>query len=426
MSDGATLHAFASRLYPICRSLTGQGVRDTFALLRERIPLEITEVPSGTTVFDWTVPPEWNIEAARLLDPHGAAVCDFADHNLHVVSYSAPTEATLTLDELQPHLHSDPANPDWIPYRTSYYRRNWGFCLPHARRALLSPGSYRAEVRSRLEAGSLTYGEWLVPGRSRDEVLFYTHTCHPSLANDNTSGMAVATTLAEWVASAPRRFSYRFVFGPGTIGSLCWLQAHEHDLGRIRGGLVLGLLGDASPLTYKHSRREDTYTDEAGGFVVSQFAPAGRVLTFSPYGYDERQFCSPGFDLPIGRLTRGVNGGFREYHSSGDDLAFLRPECLAQSLEACRLFVELFEHDVRYVNASPKGEPQLGKRGLYGAVGGRSPAEREQAMLWVLNQSDGTRSLLEVARRSGLGFGMIVEAAEALEAAGLLRDKGVE
>jgi aminopeptidase-like protein len=426
MSDGARLHAFASRLYPFCRSLTGQGVRDTFALLRERIPLQISEVPSGTTVFDWTVPPEWNIESARLLDPHGAVVCDFADHNLHVVSYSAPIEAMLTLDELQPHLHSDPANPGWIPYRTSYYRRNWGFCLPHARREALASGQYRIEVRSQLEAGSLTYGQWLVPGRSRDEVLFYTHTCHPSLANDNTSGMAVATALAEWVAGAPRRFSYRFVFGPGTIGSLCWLQAHEHDLGRIRGGLVLGLLGDGSPLTYKRSRREDTYADEAGSFVVSQFEPVGRVLPFAPYGYDERQFCSPGFDLPLGRLTRGVNGGFREYHSSGDDLAFIHPECLAQSLEACRLFVELFEHDARYVNVSPKGEPQLGKRGLYGAVGGRSPAEREHAMLWLLNQSDGTRSLLDVARRSGLGFGMIVEAAQALEAAGLLREKGVE
>jgi aminopeptidase-like protein len=426
MNDGAHLHAFASRLYPLCRSLTGQGVRDTFALLRGRIPLDIAEVPSGTTVFDWTVPPEWNIEAARLVDPHGGVVCDFADHNLHAVSYSAPIEAVLTLGELQPHLHSDPANPDWIPYRTSYYRRNWGFCLPHARRESLAAGRYGVEVRSRLEAGSLTYGEWLVPGRIRDEVLFYTHTCHPSLANDNASGMAIATALAEWVASAPRRYSYRFVFGPGTLGSLCWLQAHESELSRIRGGLVLGLLGDTSPLTYKRSRRGDSYTDDVGSYVVSRFEPAGRVLDFAPYGYDERQFCSPGFDLPVGRLTRGVNDGFREYHSSGDDLTFIRPECLAQSLEACRLFVELFEQDGRYVNASPKGEPQLGKRGLYGAVGGRSPAEREHAMLWLLNQSDGTRSLLEVARRSGLAFGMIVEAAQALEAAGLLHKKGGE
>jgi aminopeptidase-like protein len=259
-----------------------------------------------------------------------------------------------------------------------------------------------------------------VPGRSRDEVLIFTHVCHPSLANDNTSGMAVATALAQWVAGEQRRYTYRFVFAPGTIGSLCWLKKNERRLGRVRSGLVLGLLGDAGPLTYKMSRDENTMTDAIGQYVVSQVDPRARVIPFSPYGYDERQLCSPGFNLPVGRLTRSVNGGYPEYHSSADDLGLVRPECLEQSLEACKLFVTVLEQDARYVNRSPKGEPRLGKRGLYGAVGGGSPADREHAMLWLLNQSDGSKSLLDVARRSGLRFDIIREAAEALEQAGLL------
>jgi aminopeptidase-like protein len=418
---GADLHRFAGRLFPLCRSLTGRGVRDTFAILCERIPLQVREIPSGSQVFDWEVPLEWNVESAWLRDPGGEVVADLAKHNLHLVGYSAPVNETLALEDLQAHLYSDPMHSGWIPYRTCYYRRHWGFCLPHDVRVALQEGTYHAEIVGSLAPGSLTYGEWLIPGASRDEVLFFTHTCHPSLANDNASGMAVTTALAEWIASSSRRLSYRLIFAPGTIGSLCWLQDHEDGLRYVRGGLTLGLLGDASSLTYKRSRREDTFTDAVGEYVVSQFQPSGRVLPFSPYGYDERQFCSPGFDLPIGRLSRAINGGFAEYHSSADDMAFIRPEQLEQSLDACKLFVEIFEADARYVNLAPKGEPQLGKRGLYGAVGGQAPADREHAMLWLLNQSDGSRSLLDVARRSGLGFGIISEAAAALERAGLLQ-----
>jgi aminopeptidase-like protein len=421
--NGDELHAFASQLYPICRSITGQGVRQTLALIRGRIPLEVREIPSGTAVYDWEVPLEWNIDDACVYAPDGSRVIDFQEHNLHLMSYSEPVAKTVSLAALNENLHSLPDRPTWIPYRTSYYRRNWGFCLRHETRQALVPGQYRVEINSSLTRGSLSYGEFAIPGHNRDEVLFFTHVCHPSLANDNTSGMAIATALAGWIASEPRRFSYRFVFGPGTIGSLCWLRENEAGLSRVRAGLVLALLGDAGALTYKMSREGNTLVDSVASYVVSQMDPAGTVIPFTPYGYDERQLCSPGFNLPIGRLTRSVNGGYTQYHTSADDLTLIRPDCLAQSLEACKLFVSVIEQDARYVNLSPKGEPRLGKRGLYGPVGGRSPAAREEAMLWILSQSDGSRSLLDVARRSGLPFAIIREAALELEKIGLLEQQ---
>jgi len=395
-------------------------VRDTLTLIRQRIPIDVHEVPSGTTAFDWEVPLEWNIDDAVILCADGRRIVDFRQHNLHVVSYSEPVSATVSLVDLAPHLHSLPDRPTWIPYRTTYYRRGWGFCLSDDARREMRPGKYRVEIKSSLEPGSLTFGEIALPGRRRDEVLFFTHVCHPSLANDNASGMAVVTALAEWISGQPRRYTYRLVFAPGTIGSLCWLMLNERRLGRVKAGLVLGLLGDAAPLTYKMSRGENTLTDDIAGYVVAQVDPGGRVIPFSPYGYDERQLCSPGFDLPIGRLTRSVNGGYPEYHSSADDLGLIREDRLAQSLDACKMFVDVLEQDARYVNRNPKGEPRLGKRGLYGSIGGAAPLHREQAMLWVLNQSDGSKTLLDVARRSGLAFDIIQEAATALEKAGLL------
>jgi len=420
---GEELFQLAAKLYPICRSITGEGVRRSLAIIGEQLPLVVHEVPSGSAVYDWEVPLEWNIEDAAVFSPDGERVVDFQNHNLHVVSYSEPVAATLCLEELDQKLHSLPEHPEWIPYRTSYYRRAWGFCLRHDARLGLRSGDYRVEIRSSLAPGSLTYGELAVPGRDRHEVLFFTHTCHPSLANDNAAGMAVTTALAKWVASAPRRFSYRFVFAPGTIGSLCWLKANERSLGRIRAGLVLALLGDPGSLTYKMSRDGEAWTDSIATYALSQIDAASRVLPFSPYGYDERQLCSPGFNLPIGRLTRSANGGYPQYHSSADDLGLIRPVHLEESLAACRMFVDVLEEDARYVNRSPKGEPRLGKRGLYGAVGGVTPAQREHAMLWVLNQSDGSKSLLDIARRSGVPFGVVREAASALEAAGLLESE---
>jgi aminopeptidase-like protein len=427
MTDiGQKLYDVAARIYPICRSITGDGVRRTLQVLGQRIPMVLHEVPTGARVFDWEVPLEWNIEDASLSDGDGCRVIDFRSHNLHIVNYSEPVSCMLPLDELAPYLHSSPEHPASIPYRTSYYRRNWGFCLAHRERERLAPGRYRVDIKSSLQPGAMTYGEVTVHGRSRDEVILFTHVCHPSLANDNAAGMSITAALAEWVASEPRRYTYRIVFAPGTIGSLCWLKANESRLKRVRHGLVLGLLGDPGALTYKRSRRGNAEIDTVVEYVLSRFGSSTRLIDFSPYGYDERQLCSPGFNLPVGRLTRSVNGGYPEYHSSADDLSLIRPEYLQQSYEACQSIVSVLEGDAQYVNLSPKGEPQLGKRGLYGSLGGRSPTEREHALLWVLNQSDGSRSLLDIAKRSGIDFSLMRQAADKLEGAGLLADTQVQ
>ena len=417
---GQALHAFAAQLYPICRSITGNGVRRTLDLIGQRIELKRHEVASGSKVFDWEVPLEWNIDDAYVAAPDGERVVDFRAHNLHIVSYSEPMHRTLALEEIRPHLHSLPGRPDWIPYRTSYYRRDWGFCMRDRKLQSLRPGRYEVRIDSSLAPGSLSYGECVLPGQSKQEVLFFTHVCHPSLANDNTSGMAIATFLANWIGAQPHRYSYRFVFAPGTIGSLCWLSRNQQRLKFVRHGLVLGLLGDPGVLTYKRSRRGNCEIDQLLSYLVSQVDPPGKVIDFEPYGYDERQLCSPGFDLPVGRLTRSVNDGYPEYHSSADDLDLISAGQLQRSLEVCQRVVETLESNRRYINLSPKGEPRLGKRGLYGAIGGRSPADRERAMLWILNQSDGSASLLDIARRSGLSYTAIQQAAQELAGAGLL------
>jgi aminopeptidase-like protein len=422
LSAGAQLHEFAARLYPICRSISGAGVRQTLALIADRIPLKVHEIRSGSRVFDWQVPLEWNIEDASVSDPDGKRVVDFQAHNLHLVSYSEPVSAALSLEELAPHLHSSEQYPDSIPYRTSYYRRSWGFCMRDRERKSLLPGTYSVRIDSSLAPGSLTYGETVLRGRSREEVVIFAHVCHPSLANDNTSGLSVSTALAQWIGQEKRHYTYRFVFAPATIGALCWLKQNEHGLRRIRHGLVLALLGDPGPLTYKASRRGASEIDSVASYVLAGLDSRSRVIPFTPYGYDERQLCSPGFDLPVGRLTRSVNGGYPEYHTSADDMSFITGDCLQQSYEALQRIVTVLEGNGQYVNLSPKGEPQLGKRGLYGSVGGRvSLANRESALLWVLNQSDGSRSLLDIARHSAIDFDSIHEAAAALRNAGLLR-----
>lgn len=424
LATDADLMALAERLYPICRSITGGGLRDTLRILGESVPLQYVETPSGTEVFDWEVPLEWNIDSARLLDPDGRPVASFREHNLSILNYSEPVSATLPLEELKPRLHVCSHNPDWIPYKTSYYRRNWGFCIRGRDLSAFRPGSYRVEIDSRLEPGSLTYGELVLPGTSKREVVIFTHACHPSLANDNVSGLVVATALAQWLEDRPRRYTWRFVFGPGTIGSLCWLRNSEQILGRIEHGLVLGLLGDPAPWTYKRSRRGNAQIDSIVPHVLQELDPASRTIEFEPYGYDERQLCSPGFNLPVGRLTRSVNDGFAQYHSSADDLTLISATSLGRSLLACKAITEVIEGNRRYVNLSPMGEPRLGKRGLYGPMGGSSsPARAEMAMLWVLNQSDGGPSLLDIAKRSGVDFRTIRKVATALEGAGLLAEQ---
>ena len=409
-------------LYPICRSITGNGVRKTLDLVEQVVPLQRTEVPSGTQVFDWEVPREWNIREAYIADQTGKRLVDFHAHNLHVVNYSTPVHRRMSLDELQPHLHSLPDRPDWIPYRTSYYREQWGFCLRHRDRECLESGPFDVVIDSDLREGHLTYAECAVAGTTPETCIVHTHVCHPSLANDNLTGIAIAAALARDLRSESPRAEWRFVFSPGTIGSLTWLSRNEPQLARVRGGLVIGLLGDPGPMTYKRSRRGATTTDRVAEYVLrNSTASEPRILDFEPYGYDERQFCSPGFDLAVGRLTRSPNGAYPEYHTSADDLSLVRHEKMAESIRILARMIAILDSNRRVLNLSPKGEPRLGKRGLYGNVGGNAPAQFEQALLWILSLADGTHDLLAAAERSGLPFELINQAATALEQTGLVR-----
>jgi len=425
MTVGEELYKLVAELYPICRSITGDGVRRTLEIVDREVGggLEVSEVPTGTPVLDWTVPREWNVHDAWVADPAGRKVIDFQASNLHLVSYSAPVRATVSLAELSEHLFTLPDQPDWVPYRTAYYAERWGFCASQRLVDSLPDGDYEVCVDATLADGHLTYGEHVVPGETDEEVLVSCHVCHPSLANDNLSGIAVASRLARLLGERRPRYSYRFLFIPGTIGSITWLARNEDRLGRIRHGLVLSGLGDPGGFTWKRSRRGDTEIDRAVTHVLGRSDRPHQLVDFSPYGYDERQYCSPGFDLPVGRLSRTPFATYPEYHTSADDLDFVGPAQLTDSLEVCQEVVEVLEGNRTYLNLSPKGEPQLGRRGLYGQIGGRSDAEeRQMAMLWVLNQSDGTHSLLDVAERSGVPFALLADVAADLEAAGLLAE----
>ena len=418
---GRDAYELITELYPICRSITGDGVRRTLDLIGKHVALERHEVATGTAVFDWTVPREWNVTGAWVAGPDGRRVVDLARSSLHLVSYSTPVRARMTLDELRPHLHTLPEYPDWVPYRTSYYREAWGFCLAHRDYLALPEGDYEVCVDTSLADGHLSYGELVLPGQTAEEVLISCHTCHPSLANDNLSGIAVAVALARRLQMAPRRYTYRFVFAPGTIGAITWLARNRHRTASIRHGLVLACLGDAGGFTYKRSRRGDAEIDRAVAHVLGH--TGGRLIDFVPYGYDERQYCSPGFNLPVGSFSRTPHGEFPEYHTSADDLELVSPSSLAGSFATLLEVLAVLEGNRRYRNTNPHCEPQLGKRGLYRMTGGHKDTRAaELAMLWVLNLSDGDHGLLEVAERSGMPFAAVATAAGALSASGLLEE----
>jgi aminopeptidase-like protein len=370
------------------------------------------------------VPKEWNIRDAWIKDAGGTKVVDFQACNLHVLNYSAPVRAKLPLEELKRHLFTLPEKPELIPYRTSYYKEAWGFCLSHHQLQSLPAGEYEVFIDSTLEDGSLSYGELFLEGDSEREVLISTHVCHPSLCNDNLSGIAVVTWLAaELAARGRRRYSYRFLFIPGTIGSITWLARNEERVRRIAHGLVAANLGDPGSFHYKRSRRGNAEIDRAVLAVLRDAGEEHGVEDFVPFGYDERQFCSPGFDLPVGSLTRTPFGRYPEYHTSADNLDFVRPEALAGSLRTYLAVMDVLEGNRRYLNLNPKGEPQLGRRGLYRTTGGDDAGRsRELALLWVLNLADGEHSLLDIAERSGMSFEAIRAAADALLEAGLLRE----
>jgi aminopeptidase-like protein len=419
---GRQIYGSIAELYPICRSITGDGFRKTMSLLQKQIPLTVHEVPTGTQVFDWTVPREWNIRDAYVKNSIGERVIDFQRSNLHLLNYSVPISRKMPLAELKEHLFTLPDRPDSVPYRTSYYKENWGFCLGHNQLQALPDGEYEVYIDSSLENGSLTYGEYFLPGETTDEVLISCHSCHPSLCNDNLSGVSIAAHLAKTLAGASRRYSYRFLFIPGTIGSITWLSRNEETARRIRHGLVLACLGDRGGMSYKRSRRGKAEIDRAVVQVLEHSGSAFAVRDFSPYGYDERQYCSPAFDLAVGCISRTHHGKFPEYHTSEDNLNFVTPASLADSYSKILAVLGVLEENRVYINQSPKGEPQLGKRGLYRNIGGHVDAEaREMAMLWMLNQSDGEHTLLDIAERSGMAFDQLQRAARELEEHGLLK-----
>jgi aminopeptidase-like protein len=342
---GDQIYALAAEIFPICRSITGNGVRRTLRHLARHLPLEVHEVPTGTQVFDWSIPPEWTIRDAYIKNAAGDRIVDFRRSNLHVLNYSRPVHAKLTLEELKPHVFTLPEQPDLIPYRTSYYAERWGFCMAHDQLAALPDGDYEVLIDASLEHGSLTYGEYLHRGETEEELLFSTHVCHPSLANDNCSGLALLTVLAARLAPLRTRYSYRFVFAPGTIGAIAWLARNEHQVARIRHGLVVSGVGDGGGPTYKKSRRGDAFIDQAMAHVLQHAAPSPTILDFFPYGYDERQYCSPGFDLPVGLFQRSQFGTFPEYHTSADNLDFIRAEHLASSYRMITALLDVVERD---------------------------------------------------------------------------------
>ena len=419
---GERMHAFIGEMYPLCRSITGAGFRETLAMVGRHIPLEIHEVPTGTPVFDWTVPKEWNIRDAYVKNRARERVIDFRKSNLHVVSYSAPVKTTLSLSELKDHLFTLPEHPDRIPYRTSYYQETWGFCLSHRTLLEMKDDLYEVCIDSSLEAGHLAYGEYYLSGEEENEILVSCHACHPSLCNDNLSGVAMVAFLAKHLGARPRRYSYRFLFIPGTIGSITWLCLNEDKVHRIKHGLVAACVGDPGRTTYKKSRQGDAEIDRAVAHVLRHSGQDYEIMDFSPYGYDERQYNSPGFNLPVGCLMRTPHGRYPEYHTSADDLAFVRPASLTDSFMKYLAVFQVLENNRTYLNSNPKCEPQLGKRGLYRLMGGDGRAGFDQmSMLWVLNLSDGRHSLLDIADRSGYDFTEIHRAAAALRESRLLQ-----
>lgn len=433
------------RLFPLCRSLTGDGVRRTLRDLQSIADFELGEIPSGTRCYDWQVPDEWSIRDAYVAAPGGERLIDFQHSNLHVVGYSTPVDAEMTFDELDPHLHTLPSLPEAIPYRTSYYRREWGFCLSHAAYERLDRrGRFRVVIDSTLAPGGLTYGQAVLPGRSGREFLISTYCCHPSLANDNLSGVVLWALLLRQLRSCPTWHGYRFVIVPETIGAIAYLHKYEAAMRRVEAGMVVTTVAGPGRPGYKQSFLADHLIDRA---VRRAFAEAGvepLVYPFDINGSDERQFSAPYFRIPMTTITKDKYYEYPAYHTSLDDLSFVRPEYLVESLRLYLRTIESLEADRTFRSTQPQCEPMLGKRGLYPQTGGairqtaadRETAPRERqyavdargaarggeldAMRWLMFWGDGRTSLLEIAERTGLSVGVLVEAAETLRKHGLL------
>jgi len=419
--SGDEMFQLIAELYPICRSITGDGVRKSLEIIKDYIPLTIYQEATGTVVFDWVIPKEWNIRDAYIKNSKEQKVVDFKKSNLHVINYSVPIHAEMSLNELKKHLFTLPDFPEWIPYLTSYYNENWGFCISQQEFERLKDDTYEVVIDSELIDGFLVYGELLIKGRTDEEVLFSTYICHPSLCNDNLSGVVLLTYLAMNLLNKDLKYSYRFLFIPETIGSITWLSKHEDTVKNIKYGLVATCVGDSGPSTYKKSREGNLQIDRIVEKVLNDFDEPFNIVDFFPTGSDERQFCSPGFNLPIGSLMRTPYALFPEYHTSADNLDFIQPQFLENSIKKYIQVVFIIENNATFLNKNPKCEPQLGKRGLYRKIGSqKTNILNENAILWVLNLSDGKNSLLDIAIRSKLKFLEIWNAAIELYKVGLL------
>jgi aminopeptidase-like protein len=417
---GSQMHQLLVELFPICRSLTGDGVRQTLRILKRYIALGMHEVPSGTRAFDWTVPKEWNIRDAFIADEAGVRVVDFKQCNLHVVGYSAAVDRWMTLDELQPHLYSHEDKPDAIPYVTSYYSERWGFCLAHRERLKLRPGRYHVVIDSTLADGHLTYAEHVVPGATSDEVLVSTYVCHPSMANNELSGPVVSTFIARWVASAPRRYTYRFVFLAETIGSIVYLSKNLESLKKnVIAVFNLSCIGDDRAYSYVASRYENTLADRVARAALASIDPGYNRYSFLDRGSDERQYGAPGVDLPVVTLCRSKFGEYPEYHTSLDDPTVVTASGLAGGYALVRDCLELLERNRRF-KVTCLCEPQLGKRGLYPTVSKGRADEALRRMMNTIAYADGTNDLIAIAEKVGATPAALYDIVDRLVGAGLL------
>lgn len=416
------MYSHAVDLFPICRSITGDGLRETLAYLRNVLPgLQVLSIPSGTQVFDWTVPDEWNVRDAYVADEAGNRVIDFKEHNLHLVGYSEPVDCWLHLDELQERLHSLPDQPEAIPYVTSYYNRYWGFCLSENQRRALEPGMYHVVIDSSLEPGVLNYGELLLPGAEEEEILLSTYICHPSMANNELSGPVVTAALGRWLQELEtRRYSYRILFVPETIGAIAYLSIHAQEMKRRTvAGYVVTCVGDDRAYSYLPSRRGDTLADRAARAALEHCTAGYTSYSFLERGSDERQFCSPLIDLPVASIMRTKYEEYEEYHTSLDDLSLISPQGLQGAYDVLATCLSMLERNHTY-KATVPCEPQLGKRGLYPQLSKKDAASSARALLNILAYADGETDLFACSEITGLSFLQCADLTEILYKHGLL------